>query len=147
LNSKIREENSDKNNAEILGYLIKGGREFTSIDINNDRELISAVSSEMKKTILEQIDKYPNLKKESDRIAKQIMAKALMKGMEIAKKIISERISSGKNKDGSAVKDLSLKYADYKEKTYGHKYPIGVATGQLLDNLGPGARNVRLRRS
>jgi hypothetical protein len=41
--------------------------------------------------------------------------------------------------------DLSPEYAEYKMKLYGLTHPIGKATGQLIDNVAPSSKNIKLR--
>jgi hypothetical protein len=42
--------------------------------------------------------------------------------------------------------DLSEDYAARKQKQHGFTHPIGVASGQLLDNVSPISKNIKFNR-
>jgi hypothetical protein len=42
---------------------------------------------------------------------------------------------------------LTPKYAALKKKKFGFTHPIGKASGQLLDNVAPASKNIKLNRS
>jgi hypothetical protein len=86
------------------------------------------------------------IEKRAKEIANEIAGKALIASMEKVKDIIAERIESGVDYMGDKVEELSDDYEEYKENKHGHIYPIGIATGQVIDNLTPGKRNIRLKR-
>jgi hypothetical protein len=74
--------------------------------------------------------------------AKQIMGNALRSAALSFLKWISGNINSGNwNGEGG---DLSEEYAAYKKKKFGFTHPIGKATGQLIDNVAPSSKNIKL---
>lgn len=153
LNGRLRKESQVNNSTLLRGFSELHGRKYLPLDDEEDEEISEAVSKEIVRTFDYEFERRDISKKtkiigkeEAKNIANQITSKALLAAMEKAKAIITRRIEDGVDKDGVAVSDLDPNYKKKKEKEFGFAYPIGVATGQLLDNLAPGARNVRLRR-
>jgi hypothetical protein len=69
--------------------------------------------------------------------------------MKEACEIMTTRIESQHTATGGTPLELTEEYADAKERRFGFKHPIGVATGNLLDNLSPNvpASSMRLVRA
>lgn len=138
-------EDSNKNNAEIITFLIKQDRDFFSADESMisriDKKMVEIMEEELTKQTLQRVKTGKSQKS----VAQAVAAKAFLAGMEIAKEIMVERIESQTTVDGSAPAELSEQYANWKQAKFGFT-TIGKATGQLLDNLAPGSRNIKLRK-
>lgn len=142
LNAKSRGD-SAKTNAEILEYLAEGGRDFVTPDSETLRKIEETIAGHLEEG-LERI-KRGNLKKSEKAAATEIAAKAFKEGATVWNDKISQNISDGKTADGQ-VEELSEEYARQKQRRYGFTKPIGVATGQVRDNVAPGGRNIKLTR-
>lgn len=137
---------SAADNAEIIGHLIAQHRDFFS---PND-EMVSKIDKVMVETMEEELTKQTvkrvSTGKDQKKVANAVAAKAFIAGMEVAKDIMRERIENQVTADGSAPLPLSDDYEIQKQRKFGFTTPIGVATGQLLDNLARGTRNIKLKR-
>jgi len=164
LNAKPRDEDASLNNAQILKYLAEGN---TKAEKLKKRDFISMGSGDAERIAKEYIDNVgPALQRRADTIsnklkdvqrpvtleqaakeaANKIAADALMAAMMEVKRIISDRIEKGVDWTGKPVEDLEDDYKKQKERDHHHIYPIGNATGQVVDNLAPGKRNIRIKR-
>lgn len=77
--------------------------------------------------------------------AQDVAGGCLREAMQTYMAIVSQRIADQNTVDG-VLDPLSEEYADWKEHEYGFRTPIGVATGQLLENINPynAGRNIKL---
>ena len=153
LNGRLRKESAVNNSTLLRGFSERHNRKYLPLDNEEDEEISSAAANEIVKTLDYEFERRNISKKtkiigkeEAKNIANQIMSKALLAAMEKVKEIITRRIENGTDLNGMTVPDLKPEYKRKKEREFGFAYPIGVATGQLIDNLSPGARNVRLKR-
>lgn len=139
LNAKEREGDSDLNNAEVLDYLAEAGRDFVTLSPKEQDKL--------KEILEEKLGKGIKRVKESDdpnRKAKEVVAKAFIEaGMYWQERITAHIEEQDWIGDGG---ELNEDYAKKKEKEHGFRKPIGVATGQVKDNVQPGKRNLKLKR-
>jgi hypothetical protein len=149
LNAKERQEGGGDNNAEILDHLAKGGRDFVTPSKDAQREIDQACLREIEKGL----KKYESTasqgritpsKAMTQSKAKQVMGKALVEAAKEWNKEITRRIEEG-DWTGDGDRKLSEEYEKHKQNKYKFAYPIGKATGQVLDNVGPGTRNIKLR--
>jgi len=130
LNPVNRSENGDDNPA-IIGKLKDQDRDFAAID-KVEAERIAKAFARKAEVLLEQsVDAPPTV----------VAAKSVIEAMREYMRIVIEHIKEGKIEN----KQLSPSYADYKSRQPGWSvYPIGIATGQLLDNLNPDEiKNIR----
>jgi hypothetical protein len=74
--------------------------------------------------------------------ARQIMGGALRSAAMSFLKWITNNIET-QNWNGEGG-DLSEEYAAIKKKKFGFTHPIGKATGQLIDNVAPSSKNIKL---
>jgi hypothetical protein len=82
--------------------------------------------------------------------ASQMAGAALKKAMLKYMEQVTDRIDYGRTNNPPFDRRLSEQYEKWKKNVYGFAYPIGKATGQLIDNLNPdglGSRNIRLKKS
>ncbi len=143
MNSKVRQGKEGVEvkvtNAEILGHMADSGRDFVTL---KEREA-ERVDRVLVDTMSEHLDSAHDGKS-----ARQVMTRALKKAGELWFGFIGKKI---KDADwiGDGSKTLNKEYERQKKKDYeGRAYPIGVASGQLLANVGPnGARNLRFKKS
>lgn len=157
-----RKEDPSKNNKQVLEWLGEnhpgGNRNFHS--------LTDAEQQKMNKIFVDKLHKA--LKKYEKRALKRNIAigRALLKGgpsAAIAKqqqfasntmaqalratcmeylKWLTTNIEQGQWRGSGG--DLDAEYAEQKQKKHGFTHPIGVATGQLLDNVAPSSKNIEL---
>ena len=165
LNAKNREEDQNTNNAQVLKYLAHGNtrakklkkRDFVSMGSDNAATRAEKYTEEVNRVMQKQADRNANalkkgkktkaqIEKSASRDANKAAADGLIAAMEEVKRIIAERIDNGVDWEGAQIEDLEDDYKKQKERDHHHVYPIGNATGQVIDNLAPGKRNIRLRR-
>ena len=173
LRGKKRLEDSSITNADVLLYLKEGNsrsedqkkRDYVSMTPEDARELATVfadvAASEYQKYLnrsQKQLAKaqrtgqdVANLSKkieaQATQKANQIAAKAFMEAMKLAIEKISDRIKDERDFKGDKVEQLSEEYEDQKRRDHGHIHPIGVATGQVLENLSPNVPgNIRLNK-
>jgi hypothetical protein len=151
LHSRNRDDSS-ASNAQILEWLKEGGRDFVTNSSEDNEALAKVAAAEIERRLNTALSKKAVASKaaetgrEASQVATEISAAYHMAAMKKYMEQISDRIRSQKSNNGS-LKPLSESYADWKKKKVGNAEPIGVLTGQLLDNLdgsGLGGRNIKL---
>ena len=139
LNAKSRQDSSEKNNAEILEHLAEGGRDFVTPTDETMKKITRALVDNLEL----EIRKLKTSKASVTGAAKKAAANAFHAAAMVWQEEITRRIKEQDwVGDGG---DLSPEYAKYKENKYGFQTPIGVATGQVRDNVAPERRNLRLK--
>jgi DNA-binding transcriptional MerR regulator len=145
-------DDSSASNAQILEWLKEGGRDFVTNSSEDNEALAKVAAAEIERRLNTALSKKAVAAKaaetgrEASQVATEISAAYLMAAMKKYMEQISDRIRSQKSNNGS-LKPLSESYAEWKKKKVGNAEPIGVLTGQLLDNLdgsGLGGRNIKL---
>jgi len=107
-------------NSVILEELGKRGYRFAVLSRGEEQEIVDAFEEVLQKQLA---GPTPN--------AANVAANALKAAMAQFGKIVVRHIESGENVTG----DLSEAYKIQKQREHGFVYPIGKATGQLIDNL------------
>lgn len=139
LNAKAREGSDGLDNAQVLDYLAESGRDFVTLSDTEQEEMSGILIDELTEGI-KKVKEADNPEKK----AKNVAAKAFIAAALYWQKKITEHIEEQKwIGDGG---DLNEDYASTKEKKYGFRKPIGVATGQVKDNVAPSKRNIRLKK-
>jgi hypothetical protein len=150
LNSKTRQEtDSVLNNAEIFDFLARGGRDFVTPSKKALSDIDKAALAAIEKGLLKykvghKGGRITNAGKMTQAQARGVQAKALVAAAQVWMKEITRRINDG-DFTGDGDPKLEEEYEKWKQKLYGYAYPIGKATGQLLDNVAPGTRNIKIR--
>jgi hypothetical protein len=140
-NAYKRKEKPTDTNSKILNWLKEAGRDFTTISNAEAQEVEAAFTKEVNRRLARLSERdVKNLKNTMNSILVSGLSKALLKIIEI----INTRIESGNIAGGGAVAPLTQQYAKAKMKKHGFTKPIGVATGQLLDNLSQDVKNVKV---
>ena len=151
------ESGSSANNAQIMEWLKDTGRDFITptqdmmakigqkLSDEIEDGLVKAYARRAARAIKAHAKQKPYKPKGDDQLARSVMNRALKNAMFEAMEIMTERIEKQETADG-VLKELTEAYAAYKQKKFGFTTPIGKATGQLIDNLEPAARNIKLRR-
>ena len=162
VNGRARKEDGRKNNAQVLRWLgenHKGGnRNFWEM---TQAETDTIVIKPFVKKLMDSLNEMGNhptkssMKaaavaklgdvKKAAQWANQKMGNAMKAACNAYLRWVSANIENG-NWKGSAG-DLDSAYADLKKKRHGFTHPIGVATGQLLDNVAPSKKNIQINRS
>jgi len=168
LNSHPRED-SETTNAEILQWLVYSGRDFITSSPDDANEIAKASADELERRLgdkfseeafwhklderqqqsgkkLNKDEKRKQQEKFANELAAAILRSAMLKYMEQ----VSSRIDYGRTNNPPFERRLSAQYEKWKREVFGFAYPIGKATGQLIDNLnqfGLGSRNIRLKKS
>lgn len=155
---------SGTQNSEILSYLKTGGRDFITV-LPQD---VDAVQSAFVEEVIRRMPSAANagsrnvagamtlaagsafskINDAATKHAKEVARAGLIKAMKTLMRTVSWRIKSQTAATGS-LKPLSKSYSEWKLRRYGFIIPIGVASGQLLDNINPdgtGIRNIRIVR-
>jgi len=177
LNSVGREETSTKN-GEILRFLAGLDRDGNPVDGVPKRDFITpseADLEEISEAFAEEIERRCSGefsesaglgikdrtillnewfrsgfgKKKLSAFASQMSGAALKKAMLKYMEQVSCRIDYGRTNNPPFDRRLSERYEKWKRDVFGFAYPIGKATGQLIDNLNPdglGSRNIRLKK-
>jgi len=143
LNAKDRADGGP-NNAEILQWLDDLTYRFTQTDSSENEQIAEAWVKMFEK--LKHTLKVPKGGKESKGKAINVASKSWKEAMRKYMEIVANNINDG-NTHGKTVLEPST--VETKQREHGFVYPIGKATGQLLDNLnptGPAQRNIRVKR-
>ena len=122
----------DVSNADLLEYLKLQGHDFITLSASEENRIAQAFDKELQRRI------------DRDQMEKAAAAGALRSAMNAYMDIVSEKIES---QEGAG--ELTEAYKKQKIEQYGFDKPIGVATGQLRDNLnskGPGRSMIRIKR-
>jgi hypothetical protein len=131
-------------NRHILEWLKEDGRDFLSMTEADIKKIEKAFSDEVvRKTERIASRNAGNFGQALD----SIMVSALRKAILCMVGIIQKRVEDGVDFKGSNLKstaDLTEDYKKQKQEKHGFQYPIGVATGQLLDNLNPNNQSVKI---
>jgi hypothetical protein len=168
LNSVSRED-SEATNAEILKWLVYTGRDFITASDQDADEIAKAFSAELERRLGAEFSEEAfwyklnereqqsgkkwneNERRENqEKLANELAAASLKEAMHKYMYQVSERIDYGRTNNPPFNKILNEQYEKWKKNVYGFAYPIGKATGQLIDNLNPdglGSRNIRLKKS
>lgn len=149
LNAKERHD-ANINNAAIMTALMKQDRDFFSPDKEMIDRVQLAMIEAMEKEIVKLRDQTamfdkkgkPLAQKSEKAAANKIAMAGLFAGMEVVKEVISTRIDNQETVGGGSPAELSPSYEAWKQKKVGF-ITIGKLTGQLLDNLAPGRRNIK----
>ena len=153
LHAKNRQEDGGKrglNNAQILEYLADGGRDFVMADDaivkKTAQAIVDSVMEDMQQ-FLKRVEKRKKGKRPEsaeERVATEIASRAFKRAGEVWLEQITENIEAGKW-EGDGSDRLNPDYEKRKQAKHGFAYPIGKATGQLLDNVAPKNRNLKTR--
>lgn len=140
-NASSRKEDPSIDNRQILNWLKEGGRDFQSITEDESKEIEDVFIKEVERRFA-RLDEssIKNLKNTLNSILVSGLKKAILKLISI----IHNHIVRGTVAGGGSVDALSPEYAKVKQRKYGFTHPIGVATGQLLDNLSPDVKNIKI---
>lgn len=155
-NTRDRLESNGVNNRQIMEWLAERGRDFFSINDMIVRELDQTMVKAMEKELDKQLKasirrekarKRGNYIKHSKKKEANVVAtRGFRAAMKRLLQIVNERIDNQVTATGGTPSALSEAYQVEKEFKYGFTIPIGVATGQLRDNIVPGNRNIKLTR-
>lgn len=132
LNPIPRADSEEPSNADLLEYLKLQGHDFITLSASEENRIAQAFDKELQRRI------------DRDQMEKAAAAGALRSAMNAYMDIVSEKIES---QEGAG--ELTDAYKKQKIEQYGFDKPIGVATGQLRDNLnskGPGRSMIRIKR-
>ena len=139
-----RREDGSLTNKNILVFLKDGGRDFVTMTkqdtIKVQRAFTTTVANKMRTL------KTKDVKRFSSQLNK-IVVEALKQSLLTMIGIIEKRLKAGKDYKGSSLrtsKDLSDQYKKQKQDKYGHIYPVGIASGQLVDNVKPDEKNIKI---
>lgn len=137
LHGKTRQEGG-KDNGQVAQWLIKQGRDFFSTEAGAEaaaQAFADAVEERMAKAT------------EGNMKAGAVAGYAWVQAMKAAMKVAAENINAG-NFEGGGSEKLDPAYEKAKAAMHGFAYPIGKATGQLLDNLSSSNYgNIKLKRN
>jgi hypothetical protein len=150
LHAKERAEGTGSNNAQILDWLGKQGRDFVTPRDGDVQKIAQAFADSVIEDLGQKLKTIGSKTKTggtitADQIARQISGKAYKKAAQVWLEEITRRIEDG-DFDGGGDSKLSPEYEKYKEGKFGFAYPIGKASGQVLDNVSPKTRNLKLRK-
>jgi hypothetical protein len=144
----FRRDDGKANNAEVVKYLEKGGRDIRPTD--EDSMAAGVLFAETARQTLQRVanksTKIPTASgvgaavksmQSFDRLqANQAMAKALRRAATLIQKKMNERVDQGKDNSGSSAKPVTEEYAKQRQSKYGVPADTVLkASGQLLDNL------------
>jgi hypothetical protein len=138
-----KREDGDEFSAKILEYLADQGRDFRDIDKGETEKVAEAFLDQIM-TRFHTVSAKTGEQRAALNASNKGFRDAMLKLMEH----VSKHINDAKWTGGGSKK-LSENYARIKEARHGFRYPIGKATGQLLDALnpkGPASRNIRIKR-
>ena len=150
LNAKSRKDDDSMarslTNGDILDYMAgpKQRRDFVAMTDELLHKIDVAISNEIERRLQEQqlSESEKAGVEDSKRRANEIGAAAFTKGALVWNEEITRRINSG-DWLGGGDSELNPEYEKQKQKKHGFTRPIGVATGQVLDNVSPSKRNIR----
>jgi len=160
-----RKDEPDLNNAEVLEFLAMkpGNRDFFTMSPSEQKTVVENVFVKKLMQGLESTSKTTSRRITNKRMrsagaivsgdiskamalqmkwAGQIMGNALRSAALSFLKWITNNIET-QNWNGEGG-DLSEEYAAIKKKKFGFTHPIGKATGQLIDNVAPSSKNIKL---
>ena len=137
-------------NAEVLDGLAKQGRNFVDPDAGDVQRFAQAFADSVIKNMQRALAKVGTKTKTgktitAEKLALELSGKAYRAAAQEWLKEISRRIES-QDWIGDGDSDLSPKYKKRKLAKFGFTKPIGVASGQVLDNVSPKTRNLKLRK-
>jgi hypothetical protein len=160
LKGKTREDSSE-NNAEVAEFLAKSGRDFFK-PTQEVAEEIAGIIADRIESELERVPKRGKHKgsalggtgsrfkailgsKKVVRRATAAASKAYREGLKHWMQGVLDNIRKQRTFDGSIIQGLSLEYKIWKLDKFGFAEPVGVASGQLKENLDPSkSGNIRL---
>ena len=153
-----RQEQPGLNNAEVLQYLGEQNpkskrntkRDFYSMSAEEqavvvDRPFLEKLWESVEKIAAKPVVVAGRLKSQAA-YASQAMGNSLKAACLSYLRWVTDNIESQRWKGGGSS-SLSEEYADTKQRKYGFTQPIGKASGQLIDNVAPNAKNIKLNRS
>jgi len=156
VNTKERAEGTGINNKQIMEWLSDSGRDFFSANQIVVKELDQVMVEAMEKELKKQLNMAQKrekarrrgtfFKRSKKKEANVVATKGFRAAMKRLLQIVTERIEQQITASGAPPAALSESYQVEKEFKHGFTIPIGVATGQLLDNITPGNRNIKLTR-
>jgi hypothetical protein len=136
-----RKDNAEITNAELLVWFQEKGRDFISLTDEDKKVIDEVVCKEIKR----RVDRMANREiKSLKNTLNSIFASAIRKGLFAIVSIIEKRIEAGVVAGGGPVRDLTEEYKKVKMRKHGFLYPVGVATGELLDSLQPDNKNIKI---
>ncbi len=146
----------DLKNDEVAAFLKKGGRDFFKATPATANDVAAAIAAEMQ-TRLNFMTRAKltagmlagktlrGVGKNTKKKAQEIAAAGLTKGMQVYMQSVVANIESG-TWEGDGSHELSEEYEAWKLRKLKFAYPIGKASGQLLENLDSSNKaNIRLR--
>jgi hypothetical protein len=139
LSGSSRIDDPKVRNSEILEYLGKSGRKFTEPFQFEVQQIAQAAVEEYMKRLQIAFDSAGKKQK----WARQTSAAALRASMIEYMTAVKSHIENGQAPGG--VKDLSDPYKDRKNRKYGFVYPIGKASGQLIEDLDTAFASGRMK--
>lgn len=154
----IKRKDSEKNNAEIMQFLKKTGRDFVTASDRDAEEIARMAVAEVERRLGVEFSKAAVVdrwkgkgeKNELSQFATQMADSMMRAAMKKYMEQVSDRIDNQETNDPPFNEKLSEAYEAKKLKDHGFAYPIGKATAQLLDNLNPGGTagsRIRTRKS
>ena len=149
LHAKRRAEGG-ASNAQVFDGLAKQGRDFVTPRPEDAQKIAQAfvdvVIRDMQR-VFNTIGKTNARGKviTADKVARKLSGKAYMAAGNVWLKEITRRIKEA-DWIGKGSKNLSPEYEAYKLEKYKKAYPIGIATGQLIENVNPKTKNLKLRK-
>lgn len=146
LRAKDRIESKAPNNAKIMQQLIRDERDFFSPNDELIAEMDKAMVFAMEQELIKQTKIVAAGHKSMKQAATVVASKGFIEASEVWRRTIVKRIEGGRTAQGTVPKELSEKYKKWKLKIVNFTHPIGKLTGQLLDNMAPGRRNIKLRK-
>ena len=149
------EDEFDITNADILDFLDEQGRNFVDPPPVHrmDKAQMKAIEKGVKSIPKRMMTKKTNMKRlvnsakrglssNLQRLAREQMARGLRAAAKEWKKEITRRIEQGDWTGGGG--DLNPEYEAEKLRAVGFAHPIGKRTGQLIDNVAPNTRNLKI---
>lgn len=125
-------------NATIVEELIASGRDFFTLRSAEANAVAGVVDAAFQRRIASHKAKM------TPQQARGAAVGALIEAMKKYMEIVTKRINRQETATGSPA-SLSEGYAAHKQRKYGFADPIGVATGNLLENLDPSAAAANIR--
>jgi len=157
----VPREDSTEGNAEILGWLDKGGREFGEVG-QSEAESVAKVAAEQYESEVARIAREAVKRgagsaaadlaaglhtQDTARLARAAQVRVGRAMMRRLMEIVTEHIERQCGPDGAALSEptLSPAYAEEKRAAVGFEYPIGKRTGQLLENLNASVASGKIK--
>lgn len=135
-----RKEGTGATNKNILIWLKEQGRNYMDFT-EKDLEIVDKSFMKEFNRRFAKIKNKPAQQLEKN--LRSVFVSALRAAIFSMIEIIQQRILKEIDFEGRAVEPLSEAYKKLKMKKFGHD-AIGIATGQLLDNLNQDNKNVRI---